>query len=432
MLNNVAKGTSYLPIEDIINFGPDVILIKSEAVYDLDAQVGGVQGALGSARDKAGEVVYTAKERAGEAAENIGHAARDKQIEFLEGKTVSRSVTDDSGNIIVSVGQVITRSLAERADQQGKLGALVAAAGGTMLSTAASRVQQTGENAAVGKRAGRDVEADDGSIIVANGQRIREEQVELARSKGKLPDLLAAAGLGQAQQAGSGVGSAFSETGDRAGQVAGEAGDTAGDLWDNFTRKISQMTDSAGKRVDEEKTKKRLSDIQDAVGRPVSKVILDKQDNVVLNLGDIITHESVQKAYEAGMLDTLLDNVYKGDVQFSKEEMRATTEGEATIEKSSGDAAVVQELEQKVEQAQQEREMESQHKRQEADQKREQRSEEREALKIEREEQASDSGGSSKASGGKKTSGTLAKASTETHTQAIISDDQFESGGKRS
>lgn len=444
MLNNVAKGTSYLPIEDIINIGPDVILIKAEAVYDMDVQVGGVQGALETAKDKVGGAVDSAKDKAGETAGNIGEAARDKQIEFLEGKTVSRSVTDNSGNVIVSEGQVITRSLAERADRQGKLGALVAAAGGSMISGAAGRVQQTGENAAVGKRAGKDVEADDGSIIVATGQRVRQEQVEFARSKGKLPDLLAAVGLGQAQQAGGAAGDTLGQAGDKAGQVAGEAGDKAGDLWDNFTRKISEVTDSAGKRVDEEKTKKRLTDIQDAVGRPVSKVILDKQDNLVLNLGDIITHEAVQRAYDGGMLDSLLDNVYKGDVEFSKEEMRSQTEGEATIEKASGDAPVVQELEQKVEQAQQEREEEKEQKKNEAEQKREERSEERDARKTEREQEpqakqekedgskksSKGSQGSDKSSSGARDD-TLAKASTEKRTQATISDEEFESGGKQ-
>ena len=437
MLNNVAKGSSYLPLEDIINIGPDLILIKSEAVYDMDAQVGGVQGALETAKDKVGGAVDTAKEKAGEAASNIGEAAKDKQIAFLEGKTVSQAVTDNSGNVIVSEGQVITRSLAERAERQGKLGALVAAAGGSMLSGVASKMEQTGENAAIGKRVGKDVEADDGSIIVANGQRVRQQQVELARSKGKLPDLLAAAGLGQAQQAGSGAGDAMGEAGDKAGQVAGQATEKAGDLWDNFTRKIGEVTDSAGKRVDEEKTKKRLSDIQDAVGRPVSKVILDKQDNVVLNLGDIITHDAVQRAYDAGMLDSLLGNVYKGDVEFSKEEMRAQTEGEATIEKASGDAPVVQELEQKVEQAEQEREEGKEQKREEAEQKREQRSEEREASKTEREEkpqarQEKEEGDSDKSSGDNKRDNASAGDATEKHTQATISDEQFESGGKQS
>src|SRR5215210_638848 len=73
LVENVAKGTSYLPLEDIVNMGPDVVLIKSEAVYDMDAQVGGVQGAMQTARDKVGDT-----------AGNIGEAAKDKQMEFVQ------------------------------------------------------------------------------------------------------------------------------------------------------------------------------------------------------------------------------------------------------------------------------------------------------------------------------------------------------------
>src|SRR3712207_8046589 len=48
------------------------------------------------------------------------------------------------------------------------------------------RSQQRAEDAAIGRRAGTDVEADNGSIIVAAGQRIGDAEVEAARSQGKL------------------------------------------------------------------------------------------------------------------------------------------------------------------------------------------------------------------------------------------------------
>src|SRR4030095_15874354 len=103
--------------------------------------------------------------------------------------------------------------------------------------------------------------------------------------------------------------------------------------------------------LDEQKTKGRLADIADAIGRPVTKVILDREDNVILNLGDIITHQAVQRAHDAGGLDSLLQSVYKANVEFAKEEMRAPAEvqEEATVEKASGGATVVEELEDKVE-----------------------------------------------------------------------------------
>ena len=92
----------------------------------------------------------------------------------------------------------------------------------------------------------------------------------------------------------------------------------------------------------------------------MTKVILDREDNVILNLGDIITHQAIQRAHESGGLDSLLGSVYKGEVEFTKEEMRAPAEAqaEATVEKSSGGAVIVDELQAKIEDAEREREEE--------------------------------------------------------------------------
>ncbi|HEX9987416.1 MAG TPA: PRC-barrel domain-containing protein [Chloroflexia bacterium] len=376
LIKNVQKGTSYLDIDDIVNVGPDVVLIKSEAVYALDAQVGGLQGAIETAKEKAGEAKDKVGEAAGDVKNNVKDAAQDPQ----------------------------------------------------------AGVQQRAEDAVIGRRAGTDVEADNGSVIVAAGQRIGNAEVEAARGQGKLEALLASAGLGQAQGAGSGAGEALGQAGDNIGQAAAQAGDAAGNVWDNFTRKFSEWTDSAGKRMDEEKTKQRLATIQDAVGRPVTKVILDRQDSVILNLGDIITHEAVQKSFDAGMLDTLLDNVYKGDVTFERDEMRVQEEAQATVEKASGNATVVQEMEQNVEQAQQEREQQKEQKRAEAEQGREQRAQEREQSTQQRE--AGDSSSSTKPvavsqRGGKgegeDSSESMTFAPTEQHTQASSPEGQFNS-----
>lgn len=290
LIENVKSGTSYLPIEDIVNIGADVILIRPDAGDALDAQVGGIQGAVQQAGDKLGSAASQAKDKAGEVAGNVREAA--------------------------------------------------------------SGATQSPEQAVIGRRAGQSVESNSGMIIVATGQRIKQENVEQAQQEGKLAELYAAAGVGQAQAAGAQAGATLQQAGDNIGQAAG----TAQDWWHTFTAKVSQITDASGKKVDEERTRQRLATIQDAVGRPVTKVILDRQDSVILNLGDIITHEAVQRSYDAGMLDSLLENVYKGDVEFSKEEMRAPSEGEATVDKASGQAQVVDDLEQKVDQLKQERE----------------------------------------------------------------------------
>ena len=139
------------------------------------------------------------------------------------------------------------------------------------------------------------------------------------------PDLTAAVGLGEAGLAAA-----------SAKDALGAAGDNAAGLWDKFTRKVGEMTDAAGQRVDHEQTKRRLDQIEDAVGRPVTKVFLDLEDRVILDLGDLITHAAVQRAHDAGALDSLLGSVYKGEVAFQRDEMRAEKPGEATLEDRVG------------------------------------------------------------------------------------------------
>ena len=52
-----------------------------------------------------------------------------------------------------------------------------------------------------------------------------------------------------------------------------------------------------------------------------TKVILDREDNVVLNLGDIITHQASQPTTPAA--STACSRPYKANVEFTKDEMRA-------------------------------------------------------------------------------------------------------------
>ena len=128
----------------------------------------------------------------------------------------------------------------------------------------------------------------------------------------------------------------------------------------------------------------------DAVGRPVTKVILDLQDRVVLDLGDIITHRAVQQAHEAGALDSLLGSVYKAEVQFEKHELRAERPGAAALEQAegTGGAQVVEELRGKVEQSQAERDAASAQRAAEAEAARQARELEREQRATEREQAA--------------------------------------------
>ena len=190
------------------------------------------------------------------------------------------------------------------------------------------------EDQLIGQRTGEDVENERGAVIVPAGRRVTDDDVERARQAGRIPQLTNAVGLADTSNG----------TGDLADSLSA-AGDRASGLWDQFTQRIGLASDAAGRRVDEAQTKERLKKIEDAVGRPVTKAILDLHDAVVLDVGDLVTHAAVQRAHDAGSLDSLLDSVYRAEVSFDKDELRARRPGEATLEQAAGTGApVVEEM----------------------------------------------------------------------------------------
>jgi uncharacterized protein YrrD len=287
IFGDIARGTSYLPVEDVERIGPDVIFVRPSTGEALESQVGGVQGALNSAGQRVGELTSEAQ---------------------------------------------------------------------------AGIAQREPEKALVGRRSGTDVTDENGQVVVANGQRITAEHVEWAKSTDNVGLLTRAATAGQGQ-----------ELGQRMGSVLEQAGDSAGTLWDRFTNRMTEMKDEQGRQVDAQITRNRLVQISDAIGRPVSKVILDKQDDVILDFGDIITHQSVQKAYDAGMLDSLLQNVHQAQFSFPLEKLRVEVPANSTVQRASGGASVVDELHQQVQETERQRQEREQRDREQAEQLRQQR-----------------------------------------------------------
>jgi hypothetical protein len=260
----------------------------------------------------------------------------------------------------------IQRAVQDATDRAGKAASAIKADATGATEDAERRQQEASEKTLVGQRSGTDVTDENGAVVVANGQRITPEIVERARATGNLSVLLQAAEAGQTK-----------ESQEKVAEASEHLSDTARDAWDRFTAKLGELTDSAGQRADEQQVRSRLAEISDAIGRPVTKVILDRDDNVVLDLGDIITHQAIQQAHDAGMLDTLLASVYKGQVEFTRDEMKSRQPGTASVERASGGATVVADLAQRVETAEQHHQREQDEARKQAKQEGEQRATER-------------------------------------------------------
>jgi uncharacterized protein YrrD len=325
-LKDFTNGLRNLLVEEVVRTGPEVLFVRPESAEAMAAQRGGVTGALADAGD-----------RAKEAGSKVGAEA-------------------------------------------GQLGERARTSAGNAADAASSRAaEQHPEDQLVGRRTARDVEDDQGAVLVPGGKTLTQDDIARARDAGKTGDLFVAVGAERLQAGTADVSDA-----------AGTAGDQAAGLWDTFTRKLGEMTDATGRRVDEEQTKRRLAQIEDAVGRPVTKVILDLEDHVVLDVGDIVTHRAVQQAHEAGALDSLIGSVYTAQIQFDKAELRAQRPGAASLEQAEGGegAPLVAEMRGKVEQAQAEREASAEQRKADAEEGRQARAREREQRASERDRAA--------------------------------------------
>lgn len=126
-----------------------------------------------------------------------------------------------------------------------------------------------------------------------------------------------------ARQIGQQTGSALNRTQERVKTYAHEFQESAPlarsqvtDLWGGVRDRFAEWTGQTRDKVQERK-------IKNALGRPVDRVIFDENDEVILDTGDLITHEAIDRAEQAGMLDVLLGSIYVQEPDLTTEDLKA-------------------------------------------------------------------------------------------------------------
>ena len=241
------------------------------------------------------------------------------------------------GEVLVRKGETITAQHADRAINAGILAKLVASAGaGSAQGSGAkdkatgalddakdktqgalSGAQQSTEDAAIGKPSAFEIDASDGSVLVAPGQIVTREILDRADKDGKKAQVIAAAGAGAASEG--------------AQQAYGQAKDVAGDVWDTIKEKTQQLIGYTKEKKGEYDEASLEKKIKDAVGRPVTRVILAPDDTIILNTGDIITNKAIEDARKVDYVDMILDSVYDTEPEITPEMMRAKGQGDAAL-----------------------------------------------------------------------------------------------------
>ncbi len=251
------------------------------------------------------------------------------QKEFALGKIVTQDVTAPDGTVLVVQGQQVTPLVAAEAERRGVLDQLYRAAGGSLtvgLSRAASDVLASRVvEQALGLRLQQAVRSEEGSIIGASGQIVTEQVIDRARFDRKEIELLNAVGLTTSQALHHSTSNVLSQTGGRLREGAVQARASANGFWERLKQTSADLQQRSTQAIE-------VSRLKRALGRPVTRVILDQQDDVILNVGELITHRAIERARQAGVLDILLSSVYVKDPKLSTEALRAPERGQASLE----------------------------------------------------------------------------------------------------
>ena len=153
----------------------------------------------------------------------------------------------------------------------------------------------------------------EGSVVAVEGQIVTPRVIARAKTHHQEQALLEAVGLT--------TGEALRTTGSDVGQ---QVKDGAKGLWDQVKETATNMQEHGSQVVEDRR-------IKGALGRPVTRVILDRNDEVILNVGELITHQAIAIARQADVLEILLDSVYTVTPNLSLDELRAPEAGKAAL-----------------------------------------------------------------------------------------------------
>ncbi len=410
LFSDLSSGRTFVPAPESVTIGAEAAIVPPAVAQAMEEQQpGGLQGAFSSASESVKSAAGTVADSVKETAGNVAQATKDRQKEYVVGKTASNDVTRQDGRLLVVKGETITAAHAEEAESLGLLGSLTAAAGGgavqELYGSARESVQGGVENMAtatkerqkefvVGKTAGSDVIAQDGSVIVTKGETITTLHATIAEDKGALGSLAAAATSGSMQQGVQGVRENIAartqtqpasligrrvqrdvfgpnrsfvaaqgqivtealleraralgkeqELADAVGaaNTTGSASSTVSAASDRLSAGAQNVKEGASGLLDRAKgwiaeTRDRASDeveerrIEGAIGRPTNRVVLDRQDNIILNIGEIITHKAVEQARQSDVLGILLGSVSTETPTIDPMSVRPDEHGQAALD----------------------------------------------------------------------------------------------------
>ena len=350
------SGRSFVPAVQTLRIGENYAFVPTMVADLMEEQVGGIKAAMQDTNDK----VQAAAQKAGEQISEVSRQATaqvanaivdpESQKQFVLGRKTESEVLRPDGSVFLASGKIVTVADITTAESGGILDRLYRATGGNLTEDAKQRASEIGRDVAgkasglaqdltqkanattarytsdqaLGRRATTVVRTRDGLIVAAPGQIVTAKTIERAQTYRLEEALLRSVGLSTTNAAKStandaldAASSQISHTGDRV-----QTGIAQSIEWAKQTgQKLRSQTTHA---LEEQQ-------IKGALGRPANRVILDRQDRVILNAGELITHKSIEAARHSEVLEILLSSVYTKTPEFSEATLRAPEPGRAAL-----------------------------------------------------------------------------------------------------
>ncbi len=378
MFADAYSGRSFVPALQTLRIGEDYAFVPAIVAEMMEEQVGGMRGVA----EKAGEQI---SEVTRQATHQIANAIvdPDTQQQFVIGRSTTKEVLLPDGTVFMGAAQIVRASDAAAARSQGILDRLYRATGGDLADDAvqtataigqdvseraslmaqniASKAQSATEDAvqtataigqdvseraslatknitnkaqtaaaaytvdrALGRRVNSIVRTRNGLVIAAPGQIVTEKTIERAHTYQREEALLKSVGLSMTNAARASVDDALGTATEKISGTADRVQSSAEKLVDWVKFKADRLRTQASDTLEEQQ-------IKGALGRPTTRVILDRRDNVILNAGELITHQAISISRREGLLDVLLASVYTKTPELSPAELRAPDSGRASL-----------------------------------------------------------------------------------------------------
>ncbi|MBW4634714.1 MAG: PRC-barrel domain-containing protein [Iphinoe sp. HA4291-MV1] len=232
----------------------------------------------------------------------------EEQKALVIDRVVDYDVIALDGTLIIAQGQLVTLEIADQAERQGVLDQLFRSAGGSLTAelsnSANSFLASHVVEQALGRRVHRIVQTNEALVVAAPGQIVTPQVIERARAYRQEQALLNAVGLTSTEAAYSNANRTFADTGELVLDGVIQMRENANTLLVVLRERFEHLRNQAVQLLEERRMKQ-------ALGRPVNRIILDREDNIILSPGDIITHRAIALARQADVLDILFSSVWK-------------------------------------------------------------------------------------------------------------------------